>query len=156
MTDDNARPVLVAYDGSGPAHAAVEAAADLFPGRPAVVVSVWESTAAAAPASLIAVPAGVATHAYKELDERARAHAEALAGEAAARLRGLGVDASTTAPLSHGNVMSTIVSMAIELNAAVVVMGSRGRSNVSSALLGSVSSGVLHNANCPVLVVRGQ
>jgi len=36
----------------------------------------------------------------------------------------------------------------------LIVMGSRGRSDVQGILLGSVSSEVLHHASCPVTVVR--
>ena len=41
MTEDS-RPVLVAFDGSPEARAAVTAAAGLFPARRLLIVSVWE------------------------------------------------------------------------------------------------------------------
>src|SRR5215212_6843002 len=42
MTAPDARPVVVAYDGSAEAQAAVRTAATLFTGRSVRVVSVWE------------------------------------------------------------------------------------------------------------------
>lgn len=38
-------------------------------------------------------------------------------------------------------------------NAALLVLGTRGRGSVKSILLGSVAQGVLHDAHCPVAVV---
>ena len=43
----NATPVLIAYDGSDISKAALQQAAELFPGRPAVVATVWEPGMAA-------------------------------------------------------------------------------------------------------------
>lgn len=49
-----------------------------------------------------------------------------------------------------------IVRLAEELDAGLVVVGSRGLGGVRRALMGSVSDAVVRNAPCPVLVVRGE
>jgi len=53
-----------------------------------------------------------------------------------------------------GDPAEEIVDAAKEQGATLIVVGSRGRGGVRSALLGSVSDRVLHLAHCPVLVVR--
>lgn len=145
--------ILLAYDGSDGAKAAIEAATRLFPGCSALVVSVWQSVAAAAPASLIAVPAGVARKAYAELDEEAQREAQELAEDGAAAARAGGLDAAARGVLCHGNTWATLVRLAEDERPAAIVVGSRGRSAVKSALLGSVSSGVAHHSSVPVMIV---
>jgi nucleotide-binding universal stress UspA family protein len=54
----------------------------------------------------------------------------------------------------HGHVGSRIVDAAADFGADVIVMGSRGLSDVAGMLLGSVSHKVLHLAKCPVLISR--
>ena len=47
----------------------------------------------------------------------------------------------------------TIVRIADELDASLIVIGSRGRRRITSLVLGSVSHHVVHQARRPVLVV---
>jgi nucleotide-binding universal stress UspA family protein len=64
-----------------------------------------------------------------------------------------GLQVKTT--LLAGDTVDEIVAYADSIDADLIVVGSRGRGNVASALLGSVSQGVLHEARRPVLIVRG-
>jgi nucleotide-binding universal stress UspA family protein len=54
-----------------------------------------------------------------------------------------------------GETAETIVALAETKNADLIALGCRGRNPIASALLGSVSQGVLRNASRPVLVVKG-
>jgi nucleotide-binding universal stress UspA family protein len=46
------------------------------------------------------------------------------------------------------------VSLADEVGANLIVMGSHGRTGISHAFLGSVAERTLRTASCPVLVVK--
>jgi nucleotide-binding universal stress UspA family protein len=69
-------------------------------------------------------------------------------------LQGAGIDASIeTRDAHYGQVAQTLSAAAEDLDADMIVVGSRGRSNVASLTLGSVSHKLLHLARRPVLVV---
>ena len=53
-----------------------------------------------------------------------------------------------------GHPVESILRVAEAEKADLIVMGSRGLGSVTELLLGSVSSGVLHHAACPVLIAR--
>lgn len=72
--------------------------------------------------------------------------------EAASQAADLDVPAETK--LLRGDTVDEIVACADALDVDLVVVGSRGHGAIGSALLGSVSLGVLHEARRPVLVFR--
>jgi nucleotide-binding universal stress UspA family protein len=58
------------------------------------------------------------------------------------------------AHLRVGAAAKEIVALAEDIEAGLIVMGSRGLGRIRRALMGSVSDGVVRHAHCPVLVVR--
>jgi nucleotide-binding universal stress UspA family protein len=74
-----------------------------------------------------------------------------------------GVDALTQAGIdAHGEVRETvfghaareIVKDAQEHDASLIIMGSRGRGDLTAAILGSTAHKVIHLTDRPVMVVR--
>jgi nucleotide-binding universal stress UspA family protein len=58
------------------------------------------------------------------------------------------------AHLATGDASREILHLAEDLDAGLVVMGSRGLGGIRRALMGSVSDSVVRHAHCPVLIVR--
>ena len=82
----------------------------------------------------------------KEHVDRTLIHAKAVASEA-------GVSCETVP--CKGVVADEICRVARRRDARLVVIGAHGWGPVRRLLHGSVSTAVLHEAHCPVLVVRG-
>jgi nucleotide-binding universal stress UspA family protein len=55
--------------------------------------------------------------------------------------------------VAWGDAGRALCAMAVELDAGVIVVGSRGLGGVKRLFLGSVSTHVVQNAPCAVLVV---
>jgi len=69
-------------------------------------------------------------------------------------LRATGVEVDLVLRRSHHDAADVIAEIAAELDADVIVCGSRGLGAFSAAFVGSVGQRLLHVAPCPVLVVR--
>ncbi len=63
-------------------------------------------------------------------------------------------DVTITKKVVMGDPASSICDYANANNCDLIIMGSRGNSQLKGLLLGSVSTKVLHYAKCPVLVVK--
>jgi nucleotide-binding universal stress UspA family protein len=118
------------------------------------VASVWSSAAHTVGVAMLAVPDDVVRKGTASLDEAARLRAADRAGEGAGQLVAAGWSTSETLAIETSrNVVGAIVDAADEHDAAVVVTGTRGRSRVAAALLGSSAEGILRCAGRPVLLV---
>ncbi|HZT20965.1 MAG TPA: universal stress protein [Dongiaceae bacterium] len=78
---------------------------------------------------------------------------EQIVRQAAAEACAKGADRVTTA-VESGDPASVIVSQAREAEADLVVLGSRGLSDLKGLLLGSVSHKVANTAECSVVTVK--
>ena len=148
-------PVLFAYDGSDHARAAIERAGAVLQHGPAVVASAWTTFEGQAPAALLALPGDMVRGTVTTLDDASRETAEECAAEGAELASAAGFDAQPRAVRSAGPYFAALLDVAEEIDARAIVAGSRGRSSLAAAVLGSVSTGLLHHTTRPVLVVRG-
>ena len=62
----------------------------------------------------------------------------------------------TEAYLEKGEPDASVVSLAEEIGAGLIVVGSRGHNPLKRLPLGSISSSIVNHAHCEVLVVRGE
>jgi nucleotide-binding universal stress UspA family protein len=139
------KPVLLATDGSPTAGKATETAIELAKvlDTELVIVTVWTIPYTAtgfAPAPVNGV-----------LAQLGEDEATELVLDAAARAEEAGVE--TRAQVLRGIPVDEICLAAETYRPRFLVVGSHGRGVVKRALFGSVSTGVLHRAKCPVLVV---
>jgi nucleotide-binding universal stress UspA family protein len=134
--------ILLATDGSADAALAARAAIELS-NRTASelhVVHSWQSVPSARFESFIRVQ-------LKQEAEELLAEQEKLIEAGGGKIAG--------AHLRRGPAVDEILNLAAELDAGLIVMGSRGMGPVQRLVMGSVSEGVVHHARCPVLVLRG-
>lgn len=143
------RQVLVAYDGSAPAEAALTAALDLARGQPtdlllAVVVADLPLD--------VEMSSGAMLEASREAQQ---AEAERILAVARERVAQADIPCRCAVLLSGGRrTAEVIVDHAVREHAGLIVVGSHGRRGVSRALLGSDAELVARLSPVPVLIVK--
>lgn len=151
--------ILIAYDGSVAARAAVAQAGSLFAPRRTIVLTVWEP--GLGNFMLAPDPTGVGTTMLpydpslgRELDRASEEHARDIAADGVALANAAGLQAEALAVGDGFDTADTILSQADEQGAGAIVIGSRGLTGLKSKLYGSTSRKVLERSNLPVMVMR--
>ncbi len=150
--------ILIAYDGSGFADAAIDdlASAGLPANSEATVLSVAEVWLPPhrEGEKLEFVTEGLARH-YEENVE-ILAESRKLAEQAAARVRAVFPGWNVTAEATYGSAAWEILFRAEELEPDLIVVGAQGVFGLEQLLIGSVAQKVVTEAPCSVRVARGK
>jgi len=146
--------LIICYDGSEDARAAITHAGALLGGQPATVLSVWEPfTEVVTRSSLGIVPLIPSEIDMEKIDAASEQRARELAQEGAALANEAGFRAEPRTRRQDTTVAAAILAEAAAVDASAVVMGSRGLTGLKSALVGSVSHAVIQHADRTVIVV---
>lgn len=152
---DHAGPVVLGYDGSATARDAIAAAGGLLGGGPALVVHVWLPPSHVLLWNPLIRGPGPLAEPAEMLDEGAAEGAQRLAAEGTGHAGAAGFEAESLAvPVEHGT-WRTLLGVARERHARLVVVGSHGMSPLDVAL-GTVADRVTTHADRPVLMVPGR
>lgn len=141
--------IILATDGSEEATSAARVAAKLSgsTGAGVRIVAVLPT-----PANMFG-PHFYSDQMKRDLLERAENDARKFLDKQAERVESEGGTVVGT-HLGTGRADEEIVELAEEVDAGMIVVGSRGLGGVKRALMGSVSGSVVRHAHCPVLVAR--
>lgn len=144
--------ILIGYDGSADSQAAIELAGELFPGQPTTVLAVWEPFVDVMARTGVGA-AYMAMANSEEIDDASAQAARERAAEGVERAGRAGLKAQARTDARGVTIAETILAAAADVQARVIVLGTRGLTGLKSVVLGSVSHAVLTHADRAVLVV---
>jgi nucleotide-binding universal stress UspA family protein len=133
--------ILLPTDGSEDAVRAAEAASDLArkSGAELHIVHVWHD---------------VRGFAHDFVKRELRRQGQEILDEQVERIRAAGGEVAK-AHLRKGRTSGEVIALCEEIDAGLLVVGSRGLGTVQRILMGSQSEEIVHRAQVPVLVLRG-
>lgn len=142
--------VLVPIDFSPSSRAALEYATFLA-GKLAAeldVLHVWEPPGYVGPDTLALLPVAAGQPGWDQTRTDVTREVEHFLTKTAARPKQLSVR------VEAGEPSDTILQIAKDGGADLIVMGTHGRTGLSRLLIGSVAEAVLRRSTCPVLTIR--
>lgn len=142
--------IVVAYDGSADSAKAIQLAASLASksGASAILVHVYPS-----PAIGFSAASGMPIPDYGDLEDAAKASGQAILTRGLQLAKELGMSARGEL-IEAPSVVEAIVNFSASEKADLIVVGTRGMTGFKQLILGSVSSGLVSHAKCPVMVAR--
>lgn len=148
MTSSATKPILLGTDFSPASEAALRKAIEMArkEGAELIIAHVYQ----APPGMSYSGPADELFSADKE--EKLRTAAEKDLEPAIARARAAGVRVRGVTVAGHAS--HRLVDLARENDAALLVVGTHGRTGLKKLVAGSVASDLVATAPCPVLTVR--
>jgi nucleotide-binding universal stress UspA family protein len=147
------RPILICYDGSEDSKQAITRVGNLFPGQPAIVLHVWEPLKDVASVPPVPGLHGMLEAGLEEMDKIGGEVSQRTAEEGAQQAREAGLEAEPLSVSATGRAWRNILNVARDRDAQAIVLGQRGIGGAERALLGSVSTAVVHHSDRPVVVV---
>lgn len=144
--------ILIAYDGSEDAKAAIRHAGKLMPGFAATVLTIWEPFKTMLDRTPETLRPLAPVRDAEEIDRQEASAAETSSKEGAEIAREAGLAATPVTTPLHSSTADTIIEQADRLDVDAIVVGSRGLTGMA-LLLGSVSIAVVQNANRAVVIV---
>jgi nucleotide-binding universal stress UspA family protein len=145
--------VLVGYDGSPDAAAAIELGARLLPGRDVRIAHLWaEPFAAGELRPRVSQRTATVREMIDMLEQEAAAEAERVAAAGVVLAEAAGWKAEPILKRAYGAEGLELAALAEELDVEILVVGSRGLTG-PRAVLGSVSDQAAHVSPVPTLVV---
>ena len=142
------KKILVPFDGSGYSQKAFEKGleiAEKFESE-LIVMTVLQSK--------ISDSAGISLERLEEIQEEEEDAATAMLKKLEDQANGKKIPFSIEI-IHNPSSSDGIVSFANNNNIDLIVIGSHGRTGFRKIVLGSVASGVLEHAKCPVLITKG-
>lgn len=143
-------PVVVGVDGSLAAEKALDVAAELAAMSGATLHVVHVAHSSLSPDAQAYAESSMAGN---EHTNTVRAQAEATVRRAARRVRAMYAHVPVETEVLYGSPGHVLGPLGT--HAGLIVVGTRGHGGFAGLLLGSVSHRVIHEAPCPVMVVRG-
>lgn len=140
--------ILLAIDGS----TASDDAIDEVRRRPWPTPSTVRVLAVTLPYSPVAPDAVLTMATFDDIRAREAEEAERLTRAAGEQIAAPSVTVETA--VREGDPRTTIVDVADDWNADLIVVGSHGRTGLDRLLMGSVAQSVVAHAHCSVEVVR--